>query len=219
MEAYGKKWHLNKAGYYVRHEIKQGKKKAISLHRYIWEQERGEIPEGHDIHHINGDKLDNRIDNLLCLTKAEHTRVHLLENWNDEDYVQWMRELTKKRWESPEYRAKMCQMSRDMWKSEEYREKQSRSLKAALNTKESKEKRSKSHKALWAKPEHRAKMKAIGLGKFARETETRECKICETEFQAYKHGPKKCCSQSCYDIFRRPGKRRLAKAETLKKDD
>ena len=30
----------------------------------------------YDIHHINGDRRDNRIENLECILKAEHTRQH-----------------------------------------------------------------------------------------------------------------------------------------------
>lgn len=33
------------------------------------------IPKGIDIHHINGNKLDNNIINLIPLTHSEHTRL------------------------------------------------------------------------------------------------------------------------------------------------
>jgi len=50
------------------------------MHRYVWQKERGEIPEGWDIHHINEDKTDNRIENLECLPKSEHTRKYSPHN-------------------------------------------------------------------------------------------------------------------------------------------
>ena len=32
--------------------------------------------EGCDVHHINFDKTDNRAENLICLTKSEHGKLH-----------------------------------------------------------------------------------------------------------------------------------------------
>jgi hypothetical protein len=48
----------------------------ISSHRKVWILANGPIPAGHHIHHINGDKLDNRLENLRCLSNAEHTALH-----------------------------------------------------------------------------------------------------------------------------------------------
>lgn len=36
----------------------------------------GPAPRGHVIHHINGDSLDDRPENLQALTRAEHAAVH-----------------------------------------------------------------------------------------------------------------------------------------------
>lgn len=67
-----KKWTISKTtGYY---RSTESRKKHISLHRYVWQKERGEIPEGYDIHHLDGDKTNNTIENLECLPKAEHTK-------------------------------------------------------------------------------------------------------------------------------------------------
>ena len=48
-------------------------------HRLIWEQDIGPIPEGYDIHHKDGNKLNNLLENLECLSKADHMRLHANE--------------------------------------------------------------------------------------------------------------------------------------------
>ena len=49
-------------------------------HRAVWEEYHGKIPKDHFIHHINGNKLDNRIENLECLSRIEHGKTHRIPN-------------------------------------------------------------------------------------------------------------------------------------------
>jgi len=47
-------------------------------HRIIWEQDVGPIPKGFEIHHVDGNKLNNSFDNLQCLSKSDHMKLHAL---------------------------------------------------------------------------------------------------------------------------------------------
>ena len=60
---------------------------AKKEHRVIWERERGPIPPGYVIHHINGDGFDNRIENLMLLSKGDHLRLHKKLRASGEDPV------------------------------------------------------------------------------------------------------------------------------------
>ncbi len=50
------------------------------LHRKIYEKYVGKIPENYQIHHLNEDKLDNRVENLICLSRSEHRTLHMTKN-------------------------------------------------------------------------------------------------------------------------------------------
>jgi hypothetical protein len=43
-----------------------------SVHRVVWEAHRGKIPSGMDINHRDGDKTNNRLDNLELMTRSEN---------------------------------------------------------------------------------------------------------------------------------------------------
>lgn len=51
--------------------------KRVYLHRLVWELANGRpCPPDHVIHHIDGNKANNRPTNLSALLRADHIRAH-----------------------------------------------------------------------------------------------------------------------------------------------
>src|SRR3990172_331546 len=55
----------------------------IMEHRLVFEAYFGKIPDGYDIHHIDGDTYNNKIENLECLSHSDHARITALEQPNN----------------------------------------------------------------------------------------------------------------------------------------
>lgn len=66
IEYNGRRYYYNKGYYYF----------TERLHRRMWEDAYGPIPEDHHIHHKNGNSADNRLENLECIPKREHHLLH-----------------------------------------------------------------------------------------------------------------------------------------------
>ena len=43
-------------------------------HRYIWEQHYGAIPKGYIVRFINGNTMDDALENLECISRADNIR-------------------------------------------------------------------------------------------------------------------------------------------------
>lgn len=71
----GKLWHRY-VRYGSRSEEVYYRHHTQYLHRYVWEKHNGPIPKGYQIHHKDGDPLNNDISNLECLSVAEHRSQH-----------------------------------------------------------------------------------------------------------------------------------------------
>lgn len=88
MQAYidykGERFHLQSSKRYYQSGDKN--QPIRSLHRRIWTEFFGAIPDGYEIHHKNGDWTDNDPSNLDCLPSTVHQRQHMLERFQDEAY-------------------------------------------------------------------------------------------------------------------------------------
>ena len=76
----GKRFYEDSKGYWLGQEIGvDGKPHRIRLHTYVWEKHNGPVPEGYDIHHIDHDKSNNDIENLVAIPESEHHKLHMAE--------------------------------------------------------------------------------------------------------------------------------------------
>ena len=62
-------------------------------HRVVWEEHNGPIPEGMQIDHINGDKQDNRIENLRLATNQQNSCNRKGANSNSKSGVRGVQQL------------------------------------------------------------------------------------------------------------------------------
>lgn len=72
-------WHLYGAAYAAGYINKR--KKNCTMHRFLWEEKHGPIPDGYVIDHINGDGLDNQLSNLRVVTQAQNQQNRREYKW------------------------------------------------------------------------------------------------------------------------------------------
>lgn len=105
----GERFYL--CGNYFQHKGKR-------LHRAVWSDANGPIQKGYDVHHVNGNTKDNRIENLILLPRTEHHAHHgkinivkrpnhineirpLASEWHgSSDGIAWHSERGKLNWEN-----------------------------------------------------------------------------------------------------------------------
>jgi hypothetical protein len=63
------RFYRTRTGYYA-------ERSGHLLHRLVYEATVGPIPDGHDLHHIDGDKSNNAAANLAPVEHGEHTLHH-----------------------------------------------------------------------------------------------------------------------------------------------
>lgn len=109
-----------------------GRASVIYLHRYLWERANGPIPEGYHVHHVDENPLNNAVDNLECVSPAEHVVRHgeaikryaqsdeqlyhldavrpLAAAWHrSEEGLAWHSENGKRAWENRQWYDKACE--------------------------------------------------------------------------------------------------------------
>jgi hypothetical protein len=70
--------------------------KVERLHRIIWMLAYGDIPKGYEIHHLDENKRNNDIDNLLLVDRSAHTTLHMTgKKWPERATKEWRENISR----------------------------------------------------------------------------------------------------------------------------
>lgn len=183
------KWHSDRV-YFV--PGGQHRKNGVGrLHEEIWKDRHGPIPPDHQIHHIDGNALNNDISNLQCLHRDEHRALHAAEQkpmhprrlaWleaNRPKATQWHR--------SAEGRAWHREMAREVWK---HRTPDERTCEQCGGTYLSRA--TQGHDRFCSNKCKAAWRRASGV-----DDEDRSCEACGTVFRVNRYSKQRACSRLC----------------------
>lgn len=180
-------------GYYLNSTL------HIRMHQYVWVCEKGDIPKGYHIHHIDGDRGNNDISNLQLLTSGEHISQH----WKN-----------KSKEEIQKYRDNLDKNARpkaiEWHKSEEGREWHREHMEKLRA-----EGRINAEKSMVCQQCGKVFVGRYSWSKFCSgkckskarrdsgiDNETRTCEICGSEFSVNKYSKITTCSRRCGNMLR-----------------
>jgi hypothetical protein len=64
-----------------------GQKNHTTRSRAVYVENYGELPDNWEVHHINGNKTDNNLDNLVALPKSKHMSLHCFDRHGNKEGV------------------------------------------------------------------------------------------------------------------------------------
>ena len=181
LEYNGKIYKKQRNGYFARNEY-------ILLHRKIWEDANGPIPEGCQIHHKDKIRTNNSLDNLECISHGNHVKHHWLEN--GEHLRKKVRENITKAWawrQSKEGQKFYSEHSKDVWKNSP---KHMRKCVICKTQFECFERANRKYCSRHCQHEHN---KIIYK-------ENRVCLVCGQDFETFKYNRTVTCSKKCRSI-------------------
>lgn len=94
-------------------------RKGKRLHRTVWEYHNGKIPHGYHVHHKDGNRANNNIDNLALMRGTDHLSGHMSQDDRKEKSRKSIRKAMEKapEWHrSAEGRKWHSEHAKDCWK-------------------------------------------------------------------------------------------------------
>jgi len=105
---FGKRFYQDKKGYWVN-------SMPIHAQRWVWINHHGTIPEKMDIHHKDGDKSNNEIDNLEIISRSDHLKKHWKEGSYDLEQRRLQLSEARKWLRTPQGRLVQSEKSKESW--------------------------------------------------------------------------------------------------------
>jgi hypothetical protein len=100
------------------HCHEHGQKKGyVAEHRLVWEAANGRLLGTNEVvHHINGVRDDNRVENLVAMTHSQHCASHAGDHRNsDPERCRKVGEGQRRRYQDPEERRKTSEAGKAAW--------------------------------------------------------------------------------------------------------
>jgi len=186
----GHKYTCTKGQRYYR--LSDRSKAESLLHRAIWIYHKGDILEGHHIHHKDANRLNNDIDNLECLEQSIHHKI----KWQ-EKRKEMLEAILSNRGEpykrSIKHKQETSKRNSKYWKESLPSEIQCPDCKKMFVTKQPK-------LALRCRPCQKKKH-------YSDSQEQRNCELCRNPFMVYKYSHTTTCSMKCRKIKENETKR------------
>lgn len=165
--------------------------KGKRLHRTVWEYHNGAIPKGYHVHHKDGDRCNNKIENLALMQGAAHMSKHMQEPTRKANARENIKQAIKAapEWHrSEEGRKWHSQHGKEVWENKKPFTFTCDNCGKVFE-----------QMASTTKGNHFCSnnCKAAARRKSGVDNETRRCDYCGGEFVVNKYSKQKCCSKEC----------------------
>lgn len=170
---------------------------GIRLHREVFRQHKGAIPKGFHVHHVDGNRTNNDIDNLALREAGEHVSAH--KNTDEQiayarEHIERIRPLASKWHGSDKGREWHSKHGKEAWES--------RTEKEYVCTHCNRKFKTLFRYAEGANTFCSNSCKTAYRRKIGADNEQRFCRYCGNQFTVNKYSKTKTCSRVCAQKMR-----------------